>query len=74
MSYEQSCRHGGAFGGLAPQTKLQAPPNWNIKHYKSVEFLSIFSVKPPRRKAKPPIENFLATVLVVRGCFLEITT
>ena len=52
-------------GGLSPpQTKLQAPPNWNMKHYKSVEFLSIFRMSsPPHRNAKPPIENFLATVL-----------
>ena len=35
-----------------------------MKHYKSVEFLSIFRIwSPPRKNAKPPIENFLATVL-----------
>jgi len=41
-----------------------------MKHYKSVEILSIFSVKPPSTNPKapaktqsPPIENFLATVL-----------
>jgi len=39
----------GGLVGLAPQTKLQAPSNWNTKHYKSVEFLSIFrmSLRPP---------------------------
>ena len=39
---------------LAPQTKLQAPPNWNIKHYKSVEFLSNLNVKPHLHKRKTP--------------------
>ena len=33
----------------APQTKLQAHPNWNMKHYKSVEFLSILNVKPAQK-------------------------
>ena len=37
----------GASVGLYPQTKLQAPPNWNVKHYKSVEFLSIFRMSSP---------------------------
>jgi len=32
----------GAFGGLATQTKFQAPPNWLMKHYRSVDFLSNF--------------------------------
>jgi len=58
----QSSRHGGSLAGLSPQTKLQDPPNWNLKHSKSVEFLSIFIVKrllherkaPPLTIAKPP--------------------
>jgi len=36
-----------------------------MKHYKSVEFLSIFEVSsPPAQTQSPPIENFLATVVV----------
>jgi len=31
---DQSRRHGKVLVGLSPQTKLQAPPNWNVKHYK----------------------------------------
>jgi len=46
---QQSRHHGGALVGLVPQTKLQAPPNWNLKHYKLVEFSSNFNVKPPAR-------------------------
>jgi len=38
MGTKQSRRHRGAVVGLAPQTKLQAPQNWNVKHYKWVEF------------------------------------
>jgi len=35
-----------------------------MKHYKSVEFLSIFqNVKPPAQTQCSPTENFLATVL-----------
>ena len=40
----------GAFGGLAPHTKLQDPSNWNMKHYKSVEFLSNFRMSTPREQ------------------------
>ena len=29
----------GALVGLVPQTKLQAPPNWTMKHYKLLFFL-----------------------------------
>ena len=49
----QSRRHGGL-----------CPPNWDLKHYKSVEFLSIFRMSsPPAQTQSPPIENFLATVV-----------
>jgi len=36
-----------------------------MKHYKSVEFLSIFRMSslPPAQTQSPPTENFLATVL-----------
>ena len=48
------------FGGLIPPQKA---PNWNTKHYKSVEFYQTFRRSSPLHKHKPPIENFLATVL-----------
>jgi len=36
-----------------------------VKHYKSVEILSIFRMSsPPTLPQSPPIENFLATVLL----------
>jgi len=61
---------GGALVGLAPQTKLQAPPNRILKHYKLVEFLSNLNVnplctnvQPPAQTWIPPIDDFLATVL-----------
>jgi len=34
-----------------------------MKHYKSVEILSIFRMSSPRTRQSPPIKNFLATVL-----------
>ena len=62
----------GALVELASQTKLQVPPNRNMKHYKLVEFLSNLNVKPPPHERKAPprtrktplIDDFLATVLV----------
>ena len=45
----QSRRHGGLWWA-EPPNKAPSPPNWNMKHYKSVEFLSIFRISsPPRR-------------------------
>jgi len=36
----------------------------NMKHYKSVELLSVFRMSSsPAQTQSPPIENFLATVL-----------
>jgi len=52
----------GASVGLAPPKQSSKPPKLKLKHYKSVEFLSIFNVKPPRTSANPPVD-FLATVL-----------
>jgi len=59
---------GGLWWDYLPQTKLQAPPNWNMKHYKSVEFLLNLNVKPPAQTSRPRhkrkrIDDFLATVL-----------
>jgi len=45
--------HVGALVVLAPQTKLQAPLNGNMKHYKSLKFLSKFqNAKLPCTKCK----------------------
>ena len=42
-----------------------APQNLNMKHYKSVEILSNFlNVKSTCANVEPPIESFLATILV----------
>jgi len=53
----------GALVCLSPQTKLQASPNWNLKHYKSVEFLSILNVKPTLPERKPPPHKRKASLL-----------
>ena len=42
----QSHRSGG-FGALIPPNKAPSPPNWNMKYYKSVEFLSSFKMSRP---------------------------
>ena len=45
----------GSFGGLSPPNKSPSPPKWNMKHYKSVEFLSIFSMSShPAQMQSPP--------------------
>jgi len=37
--------------------------DWNMKHYESVEFLSIFEYQaPPAQTQSLPIQNFLVTV------------
>jgi len=46
----------GRFGGLIPPNTAPSPPNWNIKHYKIVEFLINLNVKPPCTNAKPPAQ------------------
>jgi len=38
---------GRGFSGLNPPNKAPSPPNWNVKHYKLVEFLSIFRISSP---------------------------
>jgi len=35
------------FGGLSPQNKAPSPHKLNMKHYKSVKFLSIFGMSGP---------------------------
>jgi len=57
VSAYQSRRHGGVLVGLSPQAKLQAPPNWNKKHYKFVKFLSNLNVKTCPN-AMPPYWRF----------------
>jgi len=49
----QSHRHGRALVGLAPSNKAPSPPNWNMKHCKSVEFLSNLYVKLTCTDVKP---------------------
>jgi len=45
----------GAFGGLAPPNNALSPPNWNMEHYKSFEFLSVFRVSSPPHRPKNPL-------------------
>jgi len=42
----------GALVGLSSSNKAPSPPNWNMKHYKLVEYLSNLNVKPPRTNVK----------------------
>jgi len=53
--YVQSRRHGGGFGGLSSQIKLQDPKieTWNTIN--QVEFLSIFRISSPPHKRKAPL-------------------
>jgi len=44
----------GALVGLAPLNKAPSLPNWNVKHNKSVHFLSNMNVKSPMHKRKAP--------------------
>jgi len=54
----QSRRHGAGFGGLIhPPNKAPSPPNWNVKHYISVEFLPILEFQAPPQKRKADLDN-----------------
>ena len=44
----------GFWWPYTPQTKLQAPPNGNMKHYKLVACLLSLNVKPPLHEHKAP--------------------
>ena len=61
--------HGGALVGLALANKPPSPPIWSGKYYKSVEFVKLWNVKHPCTDVKP-IEDFLATILVVLRIFV----
>ena len=40
------------FGDLSLPKQYSNPPNWSMKHYKSVEFCQFLHVKPPLHKRK----------------------
>jgi len=54
MSLDPVLSPWGALVGLAPQTKFRAPPNCNMKHYKSVVFGQILEWQAPLTNVKPP--------------------
>ena len=43
--------------GLHPPNKAPSPPNWNMKHYKSVEFCQFLERQAPHTNANPPRKN-----------------
>jgi len=45
----------GIFRGLSPPNKAPSPLNWNMKHYKSLEFLLILECQatPPHKRKDP---------------------
>ena len=42
---------------VGPQTNDQDPPKWNMKHHKSMEFLSFSMLSPPLHKINPLYER-----------------
>jgi len=49
-------------GDLTNPKQNYNAPNWNVKHYKSVEFRKLLESQAPPQTQSPPIENFLAAV------------
>jgi len=47
----------GSFGGLSPPNKAPSPPNWDMKHYKSVECFQILECQAIPKKRKAPRRN-----------------
>ena len=64
----QSRRHGGALVGLVTPNKATSPQSetWNTK---LVDCFSNLNVKPPWTNVKPPVDNFLATVMGI--CYIH---
>jgi len=61
----------GGFGGLSPLTQTpRFSPIWNMKHYKSVEFLSKFGMLRPPGQTYSPIEEFLVLVWSEQDAFV----
>jgi len=54
---------GRGFWGLTPTNKAPRLPNWNMKHYKSVEILPIFRVSSPPAQAQSPQQKRKAPLL-----------
>jgi len=54
FTLHQSRRHWGTLVGLATLNKAPSHPNLNMKHYESMEFLSIFEWQAPPHKRKTP--------------------
>ena len=48
----------GTLVGLAPPNKDPSPPNWKMKHYKSVDFWSIFRMWTSYTKVSPLLRTF----------------
>jgi len=63
----QSPREGAFVGLVPPKQSFKPPPNWNIRHYKTVMLVQILECQAPLHKCEaPPIEDFLVTVLLAR--------
>jgi len=56
MWWSQSRRHGGMVV-TDPKTMLEAPPSWNMKHCKSVEFCQFLQCQAPVHKPKPSLSK-----------------
>jgi len=59
----------GGFWWAKTPRQCSKPPNWNMKHYKSAKVCQCLQCQAPCTKVKPPVENFLVTVLAhTQGC------
>ena len=47
--------HGGALVGLSPPKQSSKPPNWNMKHDKTVMFVQISECQASLHKCKAPL-------------------
>ena len=56
----------GGIRGLSPQNKVTSLPNWNVKHYNSVEFRHFLQFQAPWANIKPPCWKLPGDVSVLR--------
>ena len=52
-----------------PKQSSKHPPNWTMKHYETVMFVQISECQAHCTNLKPPIKNFLVTVLLPHKSF-----
>ena len=69
-----SVAKGGALVGLAPPKKAPSSPNLKHETINQWSFCQFLECQAPRQTQRPPIENFVATVLIIFIRYCQVAT